>query len=116
MDFDREAPPAVSRRTVTRAMAWAVPVIAVSAAVPAYAASQPILTGTGAACKLPGNSENLFKGYALGFAAANPYDVPIFITIDSLILNGLPLGNLQVIDLDRLHQAGRSLVLDPCEH
>ena len=35
-----ETPKGVSRRTVTKAMAWAVPVIAVSAAVPAYAASK----------------------------------------------------------------------------
>jgi hypothetical protein len=96
---DREAPGGISRRTVATAMAWAVPVIAVAAPVPAFAASVPLLTSIGAACKLPGNSQNLYKGYALGFAASNPYDVPIIITIDSLILNGTSLGNLQIINL-----------------
>lgn len=47
----------VSRRTVTKAMAWAVPAVAVAASVPLAAAS-PIVTITdaGDACKLPGNS------------------------------------------------------------
>ena len=99
-EFDGEAPRTVTRRTVAKAMAWAVPVIAVAAAVPAYAASQNFLTARAAACKLPGSSGGVFKGYALGFAAQNPTDGLILITIDSLVLNGEPLGNLRVLNLD----------------
>lgn len=98
--FDGEAPRGISRRTVAKAMAWAVPVIAVSAAVPAYAASQAILEATGEGCKLPGNSGSLYKGYAIGFAANNPFNTPILITINSIVLNGASLGGTQVINLN----------------
>ena len=98
--IDDEAPRGITRRTVAKAMAWTVPVIAVAAAVPAYAASQNFLTARDAACKLPGSSGGVFKGYALGFAAVNPTDDLVLITIDSLVLNGTPLGNLRVINLD----------------
>ena len=76
-------------------MAWAVPVIAVAAAVPAYAASQNFLTARAAACKLPGSSAGVFKGYALGFAA-EPHRRPdlVVITIDSLVLNGTDPGGI----------------------
>ena len=47
----------VSRRTVTKAMAWAVPVIAIATPVPAFAASGgPPGVAVGVACKLPGGS------------------------------------------------------------
>jgi hypothetical protein len=92
-------PPGVSRRTVAKAMAWAVPALAVSAAVPAYAASQAILQATGAACKLPGNSGSLYKGYAIGFTATNPFAGPLGISIDSVILNDTSLGGTQVVNL-----------------
>lgn len=97
---DAAAPLGVTRRTVTKAMAWSVPVIAIAAPVRAYAASQDILTAREAACKLPGSSGGVFKGYAIGFAAANPTSDLILITIDSLVLNDTPLGNLRVINLD----------------
>jgi hypothetical protein len=82
-------------------MQWAVPVIAVAAPVPAYAASQgPILSGNGAACKLPGGSQELAKGYALGFSARNPFGTPLTVTILEMTLNGIPLGDLRIINLD----------------
>ena len=90
----------ITRRTVTKAMAWAVPVIAVAASVPAYAASEQILVASGAACKLPGNSGGLFKGYALGFAAQNIYNDPIVVTIVDLILNNENLGNTEIVNLN----------------
>jgi hypothetical protein len=108
-----EAPDGVTRRTVTTAMAWAVPVIAVAAAVPAYAASQPILQATGEGCKLPGNSGNLYKGYAIGFTAENPYDVPLLITIDSIILNGTSLGGTQIINLTGCTKLGNGTFTIP---
>ncbi|MDQ0613764.1 hypothetical protein QF046_001405 [Microbacterium sp. W4I4] len=47
----------ISRRTVTKAMAWAVPAIAVAAPIPAFAASGPPPTVTvGPALKWPGAS------------------------------------------------------------
>ncbi len=46
-----------SRRSITTAVAWAVPVIAVGAAAPAFAASPGVvLTFTGEGCKYPGRS------------------------------------------------------------
>jgi hypothetical protein len=94
-----ESPRGVSRRTVAKAMAWAMPAIAISAAVPAYAASQAILHATGAACKLPGNSGSLYKGYAIGFTATNPLGDALVISIDSVILNGTSLGGTQIVNL-----------------
>lgn len=56
-ELEQPSPTGISRRTVTKAMAWAVPVVAIAAPVPAFAgASQGTVTLTGAACKLPGNS------------------------------------------------------------
>jgi hypothetical protein len=56
-ELEQPTPSGISRRTVTKAMAWAVPVVAVAAPVPAFAgASQGTVTLTGEACKLPGNS------------------------------------------------------------
>ena len=64
----------VSRRTVTKAMAWAVPVIAVAAPVPAFAASGgPPDVEVGQACKLPGNSGNA-QGCAELFAGLPDLD------------------------------------------
>lgn len=110
---DSESPHGVSRRTVTSAMAWAVPVIAVAVAAPAYAASQPILQATGAGCKLPGNSGNLYKGYAIGFTADNPYNDPLLIRIDSIILNGASLGGTQIINLIGCIKLGDGLFTIP---
>ena len=48
----------ISRRTVTKAMAWAVPAIAIAAPAPAFAISgEPPTVTIGQACKLPGNSQ-----------------------------------------------------------
>ena len=47
----------VSRRTVTKAMAWAVPAVAVAATVPVASASGiPELTQSERSCKCPGQS------------------------------------------------------------
>ena len=94
-----EAPSGVSRRTVTKAMAWAVPVIAVSTAVPAYAASQIFFDFDGDGCKLPGNSNSIFKGYAFALSINNDSTVPITITITSITLNGQSLGQTGLVNL-----------------
>lgn len=106
------APRRITRRTVTKAMAWAVPVIAVAAPVPAYAASgPPVLVASGAACKLPGNSGGLFKGYALGFSARNPYNDPIVVTIIDVILNNQNLGNTEIVNLNGCVKLGANSII-----
>ena len=57
-----------SRRTLVKGAAWSVPVVAVSSAAPAAAASQYVrFNNLGLACKLPGNSCNppYSKGYLI---------------------------------------------------
>ncbi|KRE25822.1 hypothetical protein [Agromyces sp. Soil535] len=87
---DLEEPKAgVSRRTVTKAMAWSVPAIALAVPAPAYAASGggPDIE-PGVAFKLPGNScaQKLNfptldpdKGYLFTFLVTNNTDKPIII-------------------------------------
>ncbi|WP_438853472.1 hypothetical protein [Agromyces sp. M3QZ16-3] len=60
--------PGVSRRTVTKAMAWAVPAVAVAATVPTAAASciPSVILGQDA-CKCPGQSTGDPWGYYLTF-------------------------------------------------
>lgn len=75
----------VSRRTVTKAMAWAVPAIAIAAPIPAFAASGgPPQVAVGAACKLPGASatkkcEDLFAGLP-GLDPEKAFAIPLLIT------------------------------------
>jgi hypothetical protein len=96
---DSDSANGITRRTVTKAMAWAVPVIAVSASAPAFAASQAIFTLDGRGCKLPGASNDVLKGYALGVVATNPFDEAITVRIDFITLNGEDLGRIIVVDL-----------------
>jgi len=86
----------ISRRTVTKAMAWAVPAIAIAAPTPAFAISgSPPDVVAGQACKLPGASINaqgcagLFalcsglvtdKAYAFPIRITNTDDQTIYIT------------------------------------
>jgi len=64
-------PSGVSRRTVTKAMAWAVPAIAIATPVPASAASPctPVISFGGRSCKCPGQSTNDPWGFRLQFCA-----------------------------------------------
>src|SRR4051812_36136457 len=71
----------ISRRTVTKAMAWAVPAIAIAAPVPAFAASGGILNLTGLGCKLPGNSNPILKGYAFRLSAVNNSNTVLTVTV-----------------------------------
>ena len=54
----------ITRRTVTRGVAWTVPVIAAAVAAPAFAASQPLVCAPTAECKEPGEGSNT-KDYAV---------------------------------------------------
>jgi hypothetical protein len=91
----------LTRRRVVQGAAWSVPVIAIAAPVPAFAgASQGILQLEGTGCKLPGASNETFKGYAFNLTASNPRsDVAFCIKIDSVTLNGESLGAAAVINL-----------------
>ncbi len=89
----------VSRRTVTKAMAWAVPVIAIAAPVPAFAASGGIIEIANGGCKLPGNSQGIYKGYIFKMTATNNTDFEIEVTIDSAFLDGQDLGAVTVVNL-----------------
>jgi hypothetical protein len=57
----------ITRRTVTRGIAWSAPIAAVAYAAPAFAGSQPVtVTPCGSACKHPGTGQNL-KTYHFTF-------------------------------------------------
>ncbi|KHK99316.1 hypothetical protein LK09_03305 [Microbacterium mangrovi] len=89
-------PQGVSRRTVTKAMAWAVPAVAVAAAAPAFAASgKPPIISAGAACKLPGNSCKTLppKGYQVPATIQNP-DPTKTIWITAITISNNTCGNL----------------------
>ncbi|MCE4027298.1 hypothetical protein LXM50_15090 [Microbacterium sp. Au-Mic1] len=86
-----------------------MPAVAVAATVPFAAASAcndfnpenpcPItLAGTG--CKLPGNSNSLYKGYAFKLTIANPTGAQITINVTSATLDGSSLGGVRVVNLN----------------
>ncbi|WP_370891361.1 hypothetical protein [Janibacter sp. GXQ6167] len=64
----------ITRRTLTKGVAWAAPVLAIGVAAPAYATSGPAPTFTFIkACKSPGDSCKVFpKGYEFRFTVCNP--------------------------------------------
>ncbi len=103
----------ISRRTVTKAMAWAVPAIAIAAPVPAFAASgdTPIIT-PGAACKAPGNScAPIVKGYSVPATVSNPDDKDVWITAVVINVNtsGIDFGLNPIPALPWFIPAGGSL-------
>jgi hypothetical protein len=93
-------PRGISRRTVAIGAAWAVPVIALATASPAFAASNGIISLSGTGCKLPGNSQSVYKGYVFNMTASNTTNSPVTVTITSATLNGTDLGGITVINLD----------------
>lgn len=103
----------VSRRTVTKAMAWALPAIAVAAPVPAFAASGGTPTITpGAACKAPGNSCNpVVKGYSVPATVNNPSDKTVYVTAIVINVNtsGIDFGLNPIPPLPWTIPAGGSL-------
>ena len=89
----------ISRRTVTKAMAWAVPAIAIAAPVPAFAASGGSFTLSGAGCKLPGNSNSIYKGYAFQLSMSNTTDNPITLDVLTITLGTTDLGGVSIVNL-----------------
>lgn len=91
------APP--SRRSVVKGAAWAVPAVVVAGAAPTVAASEGPLRFTGGACKLPGNANDIFKGYVFELIATNspgPNPVTGVTVITNVQVNGQPVTGFQV--------------------
>jgi hypothetical protein len=83
-----------SRRAVVRTGVWAVPVVATAAAAPAFAgtgAPPPVTVDcVGAACKLPGNSTDVRKGYRMMLTFHSTSQSAQAITITSFTISGAP--------------------------
>jgi len=93
------APP--SRRSVVKGAAWAVPAVVVAGAAPTVAASAGFLTLNGNACKLPGNSQSIYKGYvfeAISNNVTGPLPRDAIVEITSVTVAGSPdLGAYKVV-------------------
>ncbi|MDO5677291.1 MAG: hypothetical protein Q4G35_07255 [Propionibacteriaceae bacterium] len=84
----------INRRTVTKGIAWSVPVLAVAGASPAFASSgDGPLTLTGEACKLPGGSSTAYKhGYVYLMDLVNkpgPGPGDAYVVINSVKVNNI---------------------------
>ncbi len=94
--------PQIPRRTIAKGAAWSVPVVAVGAASPAYAASGPPPTVlVGVACKIPGESQSrcppeiaqgilagdFSKAFAIPLQVTNTTDKPIVLKPSITITN-----------------------------
>lgn len=90
----------ISRRTVTKAMAWAVPAIAIAAPVPAFAASGGSFDLSGLGCKLPGNSNSTYKGYAFRLSITNTTNNAITLNVTEIKLGTTNLGAVKIVNLD----------------
>lgn len=91
------APP--SRRSVVKGAAWAVPAVVVAGAAPTVAASVGPLEFTGGACKLPGNSSDILKGYVFELIATNtagPNPTTAITVVSNVAINGTPVSGFSV--------------------
>jgi hypothetical protein len=83
-----------SRRAVVRTGVWAVPVVATAAAAPAFAGTgtpSPVTVDcVGVACKLPGGSSDVRKGYRMVLTFHNTSGSAQPITITSFSIGGAP--------------------------
>lgn len=84
----------ISRRTLAKGAAWAVPTVAVAAAAPAYAASKPEIEidwGNSSACKIPGKSMKhcYDKGYVLWGVFKNNTALAATVTISTMTVGGV---------------------------
>lgn len=84
----------LNRRTVVRGAAWSIPIVAVAAHAPAFAASTdaPVVTGTGSisVCKLAGAGQNC-QSYRVRVSFAVQPDDTWDMTITQLAFNGAPV-------------------------
>jgi hypothetical protein len=89
----------ISRRTVVKGAAWSVPAIAVAGAAPAMAVSGGLVSFTGQACKLPGNSTNNLKSYRFDMVSVNPLHGDygdVIIVVTSFTFNGVQAQNVTI--------------------
>ncbi|MCD2441020.1 hypothetical protein LQ757_01905 [Agromyces sp. SYSU K20354] len=108
-----EQKPGVSRRTVAKAMAWSVPAVALAVPAPAYAASPGVVTLTGAGCKLPGGSNDTYKGYAFRAVLSNTTNAPVTVTITDMDLGASDLGNVAIVNLSPCALLGTNTFIIP---
>jgi hypothetical protein len=90
---DNVATGGVKRRTLAVGAAWAVPTVIAAGAAPLVAASDGYVTITsgGDACKLPGASCDINKGYTQPFLVCSTVAYPVTVTMDPnqfLAVNG----------------------------
>ena len=80
----------ISRRTVTRGVAWSAPIAAVAYAAPAFASSQPVVVQQcGVACKHPGAGQN-DKTYHFVFCFKSSADVDGGVVyLDTITVGGI---------------------------
>jgi hypothetical protein len=105
----------ISRRTIAKGAAWSVPVVAVGAAAPAMAASGGFFELNGNGCKLPGASNDTFKGYAFELTATNNTNDPVTVQVDFVTLNGENLGDVAFVDLDTCTALGTNEFTIPAD-
>jgi hypothetical protein len=108
-----EQKPGVSRRTVAKAMAWSVPAVALAVPAPAYAASPGTISLTGTGCKLPGNSNETYKGYAFRAVLSNTTNAPVTVTITDMDLGTSDLGDVKIINLNGCVVLGTNTFIIP---
>ncbi len=110
MSHQQEVRP--SRRTIAKGAAWAVPVIAVSAAAPALASSGGIIVefDPDASCKYPGQSTTFQWGYKLVFNVTVS-EASTFCFTDVSAPN-TDFGAVQVVSLEAL-QSGDTATSPP---
>ncbi len=108
-----EQKPGVSRRTVAKAMAWSVPVVALAVPTPAYAASPGVITLTGLGCKLPGNSAPQYKGYAFRATISNTTNAAVTVTITDMDLGASDLGDVTAVNLSPCANLGLNTFIIP---
>ena len=81
----------VTRRTVVRGAAWTTPLIAVSVAAPAFAASvpPPTIKGNSVGGKCPGQSTDFEWGFVIPVETTGPVET---LNVTNLVYNGQVLS------------------------
>jgi len=87
----------IHRRTLTRSVAWTLPVASVAVGAPAFAGSGggPVSGGFSSACKYPGGSAGIdcHKAYQLAFAFTNTTGSDVTVTVSNVVESITKNGN-----------------------
>src|SRR4051812_32691651 len=90
-NIDTHVTDGLSRRSVVKGAAWAMPAVVVAPPAPLVAASTGALSFPGRACKLPGNSTHTYKGYVFELSASSTGSTINTVTVvTGVTLNGVP--------------------------